>query len=438
MRCLSILRGHTSVDAAALQGRTLLRLGRSDEAVEILEHGLAKSAELPHRNRAELEMLHASALANVGRIPEATAAFDDARAYVQASMCPALEAEFDLLEALAYFMARNPRRCEVGCAKALAPAPFVFGPMPHFVPIEHTRARVYSLRGYIAASVGHYGDQLRHARRSVDELESCPIPDEWLRLTMLSHVAMLAREMGDLREAAFVRRRLNEATWIEELAPIRYEILRSLAWLSAIRGDHLSAFRDLRAAMDLATSNSLRLAVSVDKAYLARELRQDVVAREELDYAERLSDSINWEELGNGEIDVLVRFAQALAPENAAKARSLLSRYRRLRGARQSIHPSSFDERARLIEVVADGIICRAEGRIERAIELLQDAFVRWTKSRHKWRAAIVAVELAELGAGNSSNSFLGEQAALYPNSWIALRAGAALSAGESTRQSQA
>jgi hypothetical protein len=277
--------------------------------------------------------------------------------------------------------------------------------------------------GSLAAARGDFAAQDSYLKRSLAEIENSPVPDAWFRAAQLANVATFARESGAAADLAFVRERFEAIAWIPELMPLRYDILNCLAWASALNGDHLGAFRDLRGAIESAPSAPLRIAASVDKAYLARELRQDLVASEELDYAERLSDSVCWSDTVNREIDVLLRFSQALAPEKPQKARRLFELYLKLREGVKSQHPASFDERSRLSETVAEGIICRAEGNLEHARELLRHAFLRWMLLGYSWRAAVVAIELAELGAGAESAAFLAEEAVRRPNSWIAFRA---------------
>jgi len=427
VHCLGALRGNTSNEALALGTRALLRLRRFDEALGTAERGLERVSKISHRERGELEMLRAATLANLQRLTEAQCGFDDARAYVQSATSPALEAEFDYFEALLNFSNHDLARCERGCRKVLAPAPFVYRPADHFVPIEHARARAHGLLGTLAAARSDFAAQAMHLKRSLAEIENSPVADAWFRAAQLANVATFARESGAAVELAFVRERFEAIAWIPELMPLRYDILNCLAWASALNGDHLGAFRDLRGAIESAPSAPLKIAACVDKAFLARELRQDLVAREELDYAERLSDSVCWSDTADREIDVLVRFSQALAPENPRKARRLFDLYLKLRDAARSQHPAYFDERSRLSETVAEGVICRAEGKLARAAELLRHGFVRWRALGYHWRAAVVAIELAELGAGRTSAAFLAEQAALRPNSWIALRAQALL-----------
>ena len=420
--CLGALAHHSSSDAIALAARSLIRLNRLNDALTSLEAALQNVAELSHRERGQLQALSATTLARLGRPFEAQCALDEARAYVFSASCPDLEAEYYYFEAHAKVLNGETVGGGEACAKVLAPAVIVFGARPHFSPLAHARAGVFELLAAIAASKRSYGVQQAYLRRSFEELDHCAVRDDWFRATQLAHLAMLVRETGNRDDANYVRARLDSSDWIEELAPQRYEVLRSLGWASALCGDHLGGLRDLRAAAEAAPSVPLKIEVSLDRTYLARELRQELTAREELDHAERLSESVHWENGSRQDCDVLLQLSEAVASDNPIKARRLYRRYRVLRGRLRG-HAGHFDDRARLDETTADATICRAEGNLTRATLLFQQAFELWKELGYNWRAALAAIELAELGAGDEYAEFALAEAARHPNSWFAQRA---------------
>jgi tetratricopeptide (TPR) repeat protein len=413
---------HSSNEAIALAARSLIRLSRLTDALTNLEAGLQHAGELSHHDRGQLQALRATTLARLGRPLDAQRAFDEARAYVFSASCPDLEAEYHHFEAHAKILNGDIERCEEACSEVLAPAVIVYGARPHFTPLAHARARAFDLLAVIAANRRNYSVQQTYLKRSFEEMDHCAVRDEWFKSTQLASLAMLARESGDRDDADYVRARLDSIDWVEELAPQRYELLRSLGWASALCGDHLGAFRDLRAAAEAAPSIPLKIEVSLDRTYLARELRQELTAREELDHAERLSESVHWESGSRQDCDVLLRLSEALAPESPTRARRLYRRYRALRGKLRE-HASHFDERARLDETTADATICRAEGNTNRATLLFHQAFELWKELGYSWRAGLAAIELAELGAGDEFAELALAEADRHPNSWFAQRA---------------
>jgi tetratricopeptide (TPR) repeat protein len=421
--CLGALAQHSSASAVALAARCLIRLGRYDDARQTLEVALVGVAELSHRSRGELEMLRATALGRLGRHIEAECALDDARAYVFSAACPELEAEYLYAEAHMRMITGQFDACVDACSLAIAPGPEVYGAAPHLVPLPHTRARVFQLLGAVAVARGDFTAQRCYLKMAFQEMDECKIADTAFKAGQLASLALLVRESGNAEDAAFVREHATSFPWNADLHLERYLVLHALGWASSLGGDHLGAFRDFRAALETAPSVALKIVASLDKSYLARELRQHLTAAEELEYADRLSESLSAARGPAEESDALVRLAQALAPTQPERARYLFSRAARLRKTVDPRHAYHFDERARVDEVTAEATICRAEGNVSRAIALFTRAFEKWKTFGCGWRAALVAIELAELGAGDEYVAFAREEAERRPTSWFAERA---------------
>jgi hypothetical protein len=420
--CLGALAQHSSIAAVALAARSFFRLGRHVEALSTLNSALDGVAELSHQARGELEMLRATVLGRLGRHIEAEGAFDDARAYVLSAACPELEAEYLYSEAHARMLTGQIDECVDTCSRAIAPPSAAYGAALHFVPLAHTRARVFQLLGRVAAARGDFVGQRCYLKMAFEEVDECNVPDVAFKAVQLANLALLVRENGNERDAAFVRAHASAMTWNVELKPQRYLILHALGWANSLRGDHLGAFRDFRAASEAAPSEALKIIASLDKAYIAEELRQHLTAAEEVEYAERLSESPSFGGSGE-ESDALLGLAQALARSQPAKARQIFLRARRLRKAVNEHHASNFDERARVDELVTEAAVCRAEGDVARAIGLFARAFAKWNTFGCTWRAALAAIELAELGAGDEYAAFARNEAERRPNSWFAERA---------------
>jgi tetratricopeptide (TPR) repeat protein len=420
--CIGALAQHSSSGAVSLGARALIRLGRQAEALSALNVALDALVELSHHGRGEMQMLRATALGRLGRHIEAECAFDEARAYVLSAACPELEAEYLYSEARSRMLMGQLDSCVEGCARALAPAPAVYGSAPHVTPLAHTRSRVFQLLGAVAAARGDFVAQRCYLKMAFQEIDECNVPDLAFKAAQLANLALLARESGDVREAAFVRDRAAAVPWNADLKRDRFVIHRALGWANSLAGDYLGALRDFRAAFEDAPSTAHKIIASLDKVYLARELRQHLTAAEELEYAERLSDTMSRSDCEE-DSDALLALAQALAPLQPAKGRQVLVRALRLRKIVNERHASNFDDRARTIELVAEATVCRAEGDTTRAIALFSSAFEKWKASDCSWRAALAAIELAELGAGDEYAAFARAEAERRPQSWFAERA---------------
>jgi tetratricopeptide (TPR) repeat protein len=422
LACLGALAHHSSTGAVALAARSFFRLGRHSEALATLDVALQGVTELSHQSRGELEMLRATVLGRLGRHIEAESAFDDARAYVLSAACPELEAEYLYSEAHARMLTGQIDDCVELCSAAIAPPSAAYGAAPHSTPLAHTRARVFQLLGRVAAARGDFVGQRCYLKMAFQEVDESAVPDVAFKAVQLANLALLVRESGNERDAAFVRAQAAALPWNPDLHPQRYLILHALGWASSLHGDHLGAFRDFRAAGEVAPSEALKIIASLDKAYIAEELRQHLTAAEEVEYAERLSESTTFGGSGE-ESDALLGLAQALARSAPAKARRMFDRARRLRKRVNEHHASNFDERARVDELVTEAAVCRAEGDVSRARALYARIFEKWNAFGCTWRAALAAMELAELGAGDAYADFARCEAERRPHSWFAERA---------------
>ena len=142
----------------------------------------------------------------------------------------------------------------------------------------------------------------------------------------------------------------------------------------------------------------LRLAATLDRAILARELHQAIMAREELDYAERLSAQIDWANILGEARHVLLSLAEVLAHRSATKARGARSNdIAALRRSLRRIFSESADRRWQADEAFAEAVVLRAEGQNDRAIVFFAKAFEIWDAVGYPWRAARAALELAEI-----------------------------------------
>ena len=78
------------------------------------------------------------------------------------------------------------------------------------------------------------------------------------------------------------------------------------------------------------------------------------------------------------------------------------------------------DRRARAEEMSAEAKIAVADGELARARALLLDAFEIWDARGYVIRAAMVARDLAALGAGECFTAYVADAAERRPQSWLA------------------
>jgi len=431
--CVGATRMHETPAAHVLRARALLRLGRPADAASEIDAVLEPMGSHPEDARTlsfeqlgELHTLRATARVRCHRFPDADDSFLSARVYTYSSGNAALEAELAYYEAH-YAQAAGARiEFEAWARAVLAvhPEPVSVPARPaYFVPLEHSRARAYDLLGFIAAEAHDFREQARRLRSSLEEFDRTTVRDAWFEAKQLAHLSYYVRDFGDEDVAEYVLQRYGCTEWTAELAAQQQEVLRSLGWSTAMRGDFLSAFRFLRDAAEIAPTIPYKISAILDRAYLSCELQLSVVAREEVDYAERLAARVCWNDVhAEAEIVALLQLSAALAPIDAPRARLALERYRTLKKTLPTSALAHGDPRVRAEELAAQAAILRAEGFGERAKLAFVDSFETWRSLGCAWQAALVARELTKLGAGAAFASCTAAEARRHPASWLAAR----------------
>lgn len=418
-QCIDLLHGNTTNAGRCLSSRALLRLGQAEAALAELE---VIGNELPHRSLAEAHMQRGAALTRLSRFEESERAYDTARVFTLASACASTQAELDFHSSARHFMIGDLEKAEEFAFRVLALETYPFESQEqYFVPLGHSRARAFETLGALEARRERYSEQSAFICRALGELDSSPVPDTWHELFLLSTLAALVRDLALDAEANLLRERLARE-WPAEAVGFRFTVLRSLGMWSALRGDHVGALRDLRMASEYAPTSVLRLAATLDRALLARELHQTIMAREELDYAERLSNQIDWPNILGEARHVLLSLAEVLADRSATKGRRALDRYR---GIKTKLSPNllgTADRRWQADEAFSEAVVLRAEGQDDRAIVFFAKAFEIWDAVGYPWRAARAALEIAEVSNDSRFAEYARREAERRPNSWLAHR----------------
>jgi hypothetical protein len=417
--CANSLRFDSSVAATSIRARALIRLGLIDEAGELIDAVILRTPGLSHIQLGELLTLKATVESRrSSQGSDIQACFSEARVFVYASASAALEAEFLSRESYAYLWAGDLETAELRCRAVLEIHQGFRDPI-YFSPLEQSWARAHDALAFIAARREQYDLQRYHTKLALDLCDASGARDVVFEANLLTNLALSAIDFGD---DGYVAERLDRTPEFDWLAPQRYEILRSLAWSNALRGDYLGAFRYLRDAGETANTIPRRMRATLDRAYFARQLKQDLIAREELDFAERLSARVDWNDVASkeGELVALAFLSQELACKLPVRARRLFVRYKTLKAKLPPNVLASCDRRARAEELGVDATISKAEGNDRRAIDLFLEAFNIWDSLGYGVRAALVARELATLGAGHQFSAYLAREASIRPRAWFA------------------
>jgi tetratricopeptide (TPR) repeat protein len=405
-----------------------VRAGRYTEALATI--AAHDTARLSHDDGGELLILKASAMVGL-RDPEAEQTLVEARARAFSSGSPALECEIEYISAfLAWTQGRFDDALN-GVDRVLEvsenwPGWVQRPPEGPFFSPSYWRARAYDLRGLTEALCEDYVAQAQSLAKGFEEFDRAQVVDLRVEAAMLANLAVLARDLEEPDLCNYVSDRAQRIAWNDHTALFEYEVYRALAWGRARMGDHLAAFRFFRRSADCAPSLALRVTSVVDRSFLARELGELVTATEDLEYAARLTKSIDWETCSGPERAALFTLAHRIAPCDPKEARRLYDRYLALKSPVSPLEmPASGNRRHRANECAAHAAVLVAEGHRERAISLLRESFQIWSEVGYVWRAATVAVDLAELTGETRFFEVAAREAAKQPHSWLARRVGA-------------
>jgi tetratricopeptide (TPR) repeat protein len=415
--CLAALHGHDDPACRFVAARAALRLLRPDLVLDELEP--IDETDLLSAGRAEFFLLRALALTGLGRFEEARAALELARVHAYGTPSAALEADLHVATARYAFAGNDFTTAGRAAEAALAVTPCALDRGDYFIPLCHSRARALHTLGVVEAAGGRYAAQLSLLRAAIGEFGSTGVPDAWTSANLLMNLSFYVRDFDLADEAGMLRQEIAHP-WPGDLDVQRFYILRSLGWSSALRGDHLGAFREFRAAVEIAPTPALKVWALADRAYLGNELGEPTFARDELERAADLASRIEWNTILGDDRAALLHLAKQTAAVAPARARALFENYRRVKSKLSPDVLNKIDRRLRAHEFFADGIISRGENARDAAREKLTCAFEIWSAIDYRWQAATAAIELAELGCGTFYREYAVREAAARPRSWLA------------------
>lgn len=420
--CLDAIREHDGFEVSLLRARASLRAGCPELGLEKLCS--IDDALLPsNRARAELLILRGALQTRVREFDQARITFDAARVYAFGAASSALEAEYHFYEAVWCFSTGDGNRANLAAEQVLNIEPLLYDVAGYFVPIRFSRARALQLRGLLAAARERYGEQAQYVRSAIAEVQGTDQPDLWIFATFLMDLAFHVRDFDLIEDAAMLREELENAKkWPDELAPMQFEIRRALGWSSALRGDHVNAFREFRTMSQFATTPARKVLASVDRAYLARELGEKHSAHEEVEHASKLADRIDWNKVGEERIG-LAQLAQEMASYDPSRAKYLFDEYRELKERLAPNMLNNVDRRVRAYEFLAEATVLRANGSIPAAIQRFIKAFEIWDELGYHWRAATAALPVAQIIKQQKFIDYVRREAASRPGSWLARHA---------------
>lgn len=364
-------------------------------------------------------MLLATTLERMGDQEGANEAFFDARALALGVPSVALHSELSFYEAQAAWFRRDEASLKTIVAEALAerPAPY---DEAHAYPLQVSRAFMHELLGLTSAQRGAFRDQLAHLSAALSQLNELAYRDVWCESSLLDNLSALIADIYLPDVEKTVRARAQSLPWSPEVGLRAYNVHRALGWSAALRGDQVTALRDLREADVLAPSPAWRIEALLDRSYLFGELGESHAAHDRFDEAARLAQGIDWRSSEGEERYALLWLAEITAPYDAPRAEAVLGLYDSLKRPIDARFAAPTDQRLHGLRLDAAGAVSAAQGNTTRALAQLQEARDLWTSLGFEWRAAKTARALARVTNADDHVADARRRAAPWPQSWLA------------------
>ncbi|HEY4441449.1 MAG TPA: hypothetical protein VGN14_13405 [Candidatus Elarobacter sp.] len=293
-------------------------------------------------------------------------------------------------------------------------------------------AATYSYRAWFNAVAGDYGAQIADLRHgiAVEPVSAEPV-DVYTRATMINALARVAFETADTAGMQDARGGDETLAWTPDVAHIRFETLRAIAWDAFMRGESGRAQWTFKEARSIAPSPAWRVQAHVDRAYVAFIARNDVWALEELGEADRIARDVRWETVKE-ERGGLVMLATLYAQVDPARAQRYASLYTQI--GVENLNPLytlGTDRRSIADARFAQALIDLTLGRKDAAVPALVEAYGVYYAAQHHYRAARTAAALAEVTGDERWRTASAAHANHYPDCPLATLADEAVKRDE-------
>jgi DNA-binding CsgD family transcriptional regulator len=268
----------------------------------------------------------------------------------------------------------------------------------------------------VEARHAQQADALRRALDLIDPADArFAISGAWITHTL----ATLLREMHLPGAVPAVERQLRDCTWPPDLNVQRFQSLKALGWSYALHGDYFNAFRYLKQSAAFAPTEAWRAIALLDRAYLARCVREARWSRQELDEADEVAHRVDWHATRNEERVGLLLLAEMFAPIDSGKAARYMALYRELGELNAPFLLYAKDERLHALADYSAGVTQLALGNKTAGVKLLRQSLAVYEHAAYDWRAGRSALRLYEATGQPEYLEKAAEKLRNYPNSWL-------------------
>ena len=370
------------VDVRLLRARVLLRLGRTNDALAVLEQ-LAAVDVLDAS--ITVRMLQGTVLVRLGKIDQGLAILDAAQADAAAGDAhPTVRSEIALYRALAYYGLRDLAAAETALLAVMPDADVV-------------HAQALSYQAWIATARGEYPAAIELFVASLRRLDACRRCDRPLEANCLQALSVFAVERLDRSLWQFVDARAQRLNWDGSgLAEARFWITMASCYMEELEGRNAAAVRAARLAEELAPSDAYRVQARLRRAAITRLVGELATQHDHVTSAREMFARLSPETLTGDERNVALTLAEELAHVGAVDdARSAFAVYRA--NPVSALLSSKGDRRVQAYERLVEAQIAEAAGDRVAAHHGYRDAFQGFRSTGYRRRALIAALRLAEI-----------------------------------------
>ncbi len=410
-RFLSEIENTSSPQLLLLAAKALARIGDLEESLKCLAALAAPGASEP---QVAVHALFQEAAVRVatGDAEGAAGSLETARQLVAASRDAELEFTLDLYQAM-YAWAKR----DLAATESLARSA-----MSSMNP--ETLALAAQFLGFVAASRGRYMEQIAILESALAELDTLPVRDVWIEVSILQNISGIVCDMYLPAVARRMSDRAEAIEWTDEMTVQRFHILRSLAYFRSLGSDPFLPFEYLDRASAIAPTEPWRLVSRLDRIFLVQEMSGDRIVKDcdiavEMQRAREIASSIDWGTTHGEDRYGLLILAELLSQSHARDAAAYLALYRSIQQTMSPLLMGRADSRWTATEDFVEGTVVAANGDPQRGIELIGKAFAFWDDVGYSWRATRAAIKLYELGGDEKHIDWAFRESRRYPYSWL-------------------
>lgn len=266
-------------------------------------------------------------------------------------------------------------------------------------PDPSGRAAAYSVRSWTYASAGNYRAQIDDLAKALDIVAAAQYRCDVGTMGIIVHtLARISFETADAKGLETARQAFENIPWTDDVRVDKFQTLRALGLDAFMHGEVARAqwlFRDATAA---APTPAFQALAHLDRAYVARIMRNEPWALDELHDAQHFANGVSWGQTFGEERLALVMLAVLLAPVNASEAQRHAATYSML--GVENVSPMlalSQEKRAVAAEMYAQARIEQALGDGKSALASLCEAYDVYAPIDHHYQAMMIASTLAEI-----------------------------------------